>query len=44
MFADNWQEAAIILCLALIGLVYVLSARGMEQEEKPSLAQKHLVG
>jgi hypothetical protein len=41
---DNWQEATIILCVAIVGLIYLVSSRGTggDKEKKPSLAEKHL--
>ncbi|CAD6575878.1 MAG: hypothetical protein TREMPRED_001509 [Tremellales sp. Tagirdzhanova-0007] len=43
MAFDNWQEATIILCIAIVGLIYLVSARSSpEDDKKPSLAAKHL--
>ncbi|GFZ43782.1 hypothetical protein JCM24511_01502 [Saitozyma sp. JCM 24511] len=41
---DNWHEATIILCVAIVGLIYLVSSRGTggDKEKKPSLAEKHL--
>ena len=41
---DNWQEATIILCFAIIGVIYLVMNRSSKEEEKEaSLAAKHLV-
>jgi hypothetical protein len=41
---ENWQEATIILCIALVGLIYLVASRSTKPEEdKTSLAAKHLV-
>lgn len=41
---DNWHEATIILCVAIVGLIYLVSSRGTggDKEKKPSLAEKHM--
>lgn len=44
---DNWQEATIILCIAIIGLIYLASTRAAEnkdgkEEKKPSVAAKYM--
>ena len=41
---ENWQEATIILCFAIIGVIYLVMNRSSKEEEKEaSLAAKHLV-
>jgi hypothetical protein len=41
---DNWQEATVILCFAIIGVMYLVMNRSSKEEEKEaSLAAKHLV-
>jgi hypothetical protein len=42
---DSWQEATIILCVALVGLIYLVTSRASPdsgKEKKPSLADKYL--
>lgn len=41
---ENWQEASIILCFAIIGVIYLVMNRSTKEEEKEaSLAARHLV-
>lgn len=41
---ENWQEATIILCIAIVGLIYLVSSRSAKNDkEEASLAAKHLV-
>lgn len=41
---ENWQEATIILCFAIIGVIYLVMNRSTKEEEKEaSLAARHLV-
>lgn len=44
---DNWQEATIILCIAIISLIYLVSTRAADnkdgkEERKPSVAAKYM--
>jgi hypothetical protein len=40
---DNWQEATIILCIAIVGVIYlVVSRTAPKEEKKPSPAAKYL--
>jgi hypothetical protein len=32
--ADNWQEATIILCLAIVALIYLVASRAGGEGEK----------
>lgn len=41
---ENWQEATIILCIAIVGVIYLVVSRSNKEEEKEaSAAAKHLV-
>ncbi|WRT63433.1 uncharacterized protein IL334_000338 [Kwoniella shivajii] len=39
---DNWQEATLILCFAVVGLIYLICARAGGEEKKEDLAKKHM--
>jgi len=49
MMMENWQEVTVLLCIAIVGLIYLVSTRSSgetqkakEKKKEPSTAEKYL--
>jgi preprotein translocase subunit YajC len=41
---ENWQEATIVLCIAIVGVIYLIVSRtSKEQDKKDDSVARHLV-